>query len=245
MLSTFHLLLRKAGSGYRTLTGRDPASVREFLARHYLRGEGLEVGALDNPMPVSAGVKVRYVDRMIKEDLLRQYPELAGKKLVSIDIVADGEILEGIGNASQDFIIANHFLEHCEDTVGTLKNFLRVLKSGGILFLSLPDKRFTFDRERVETSYNHLLQDHREGPKGSRHDHFLEWVQYVEKEDESQRETEAARLSDMQYSIHFHVFTGPSMLAILGRLQDEQGLEFEVSAFQQNGQEFVCVLQKT
>lgn len=244
VLSGIKSLLRKGGSGYRMLMGRDPSTVREFLAAHYLKGEGLEVGALDKPMPVAQGIRVRYVDRLDREDLLRQYPELAGRRLVHIDVVTDGENLKGVGDASQDFVIASHFLEHCEDPIGTLKNFLRVTRPGGILFLALPDKRFTFDRDRSETSYEHLLRDHREGPEPSRREHFEEWVGRVDGKSGSEAVSETERLMAIRYSIHFHVFTGGSMLEILGRLAREEGLNFGVEAFLQNGDEFLCVLRK-
>jgi len=237
-------LLRKLGSGYRTLLGRDPSSVREFLAYHYLRGTGLEVGALDKPMKIPKGVKVKYVDRMDHDELLRQYPELSGKKLVDIDIVTDGETLREVANESQDFLIASHFLEHCEDPIATLKNFLRVCKPAGILFIALPDKRYTFDRDRPETTYEHLLRDHRMGAAESRRDHFREWVRYVDRKSELEVESESSRLQAMSYSIHFHVFTGPSMTKILERLREEEGMEFEMEAYLQNGDEFVSILRK-
>lgn len=244
LTSSIKSLLRKTGSISRILRGRDSTSVRSFIARHYLRGEGLEVGALDKPMPVPPGVKVRYVDRMAREDLLRQYPELVGKKLVPVDIVTDGEALQGVGYASQDFVIANHFLEHCEDPIATLKNFLRVTRPGGVLFITLPDKRFTFDRERPETTYEHLLRDHREGPEGSRREHFSEWVRFIGHKSGPEADQESAKLLAMKYSIHFHVFTGSGTLEILERLRREEGLEFRTEVFFQNEEEFVLILRR-
>lgn len=237
-------LLRKAGTIYRILSGRDASSVRDFIARHYLHGDGLEVGALDKPMSVPQGVKVRYVDRMTREDLLKHYPELTGNKLVSVNIVADGETLAGIEDGSRDFVIANHFLEHCEDPIATLKNFLRVTRPGGVLFITLPDKRYTFDRDRPETTYEHLLRDHQEGPEGSRKEHFSEWVKCVEKKTGDEANRESSRLLAAGYSIHYHVFTGSGMLEILERLRHEQGLEFRTEAFLQNEEEFVCILRR-
>ena len=34
----------------------------------------------------------------------------------------DGERLATIADATQDFVIANHFLEHCQDPLGALGN---------------------------------------------------------------------------------------------------------------------------
>jgi SAM-dependent methyltransferase len=239
-------LLRKARKVYFRLTGKDSHSrLRWLLARASLKGTGIEVGALFKPLPVPRGVTVRYVDRMDHEDLLKQYPELRGTPLVKIDLISDGETLREIPDESQDFVIANHFLEHCEDPFLTLKNFLRVTRKGGALFIALPDMRYTFDRDREETSYEHLIKDHREGPEGSRAAHFGEWVRFVGKVPESEHAAEVARLMDMRYSIHFHTFTPSGMLDILMRFRREDQGNFAVEAFMQNGDEFIFVLRKT
>ena len=84
--------------------------------------------------------------------------------LVEPDIIDDGEKLTTLAPQSQDFVIASHFLEHCQDPIGTLKAIFRVIKPGGMLYLALPDKRYTFDRERPVTPLDHLWTDHRTGP---------------------------------------------------------------------------------
>lgn len=80
-------------------------------------------------------------------------------------------------------MIANHFLEHCENPIKAFLNMLRVLRPGGILFLAVPDKRHTFDRDRPVTPLAHLVRDYEEGPGWSRKGHFEEWVRLVHKVD--------------------------------------------------------------
>ena len=48
---------------------------------------------------------------------------------------------------------------------------LRVLKSNGVLYLALPDKRFTFDQDRPVTPYEHLKRDYFESPGWSEESH--------------------------------------------------------------------------
>src|SRR5262245_50309382 len=91
---------------------------RETIANLYLSGEGIEIGALHNPLPLPPSARVRYVDRMDLAELRKQYPELGSKKLVPVDIVDEGERLGRVPDASQQFVIANHFLEHCQDPIG-------------------------------------------------------------------------------------------------------------------------------
>ena len=97
---------------------------RYALAAGYLSGEGLEIGALHSPTQLPAGREQPLRRPHPVDDLRREYPELADLDLVEVDIVDDGEKLETIADASQDFIIANHFLEHCEDPIGTIGNHL-------------------------------------------------------------------------------------------------------------------------
>ena len=180
---------------------------RTSLAKKYLKGSGIEIGALHHPLVVPYHVKVKYVDRLSVKELMRQYPEIDDYPLVNVDIVADGERLEKIPPESQNFVIANHLLEHCENPIGVIKTFLRVLKDGGILYLAVPDKRFTFDIKRPVTELRHLIEDYRNGPEKSRKEHFFEWASFIGKKSGAELETYAKMIMDKKYSIHFHVWT--------------------------------------
>ena len=112
------------------------------------RGEGLEIGAAHSPLPVPGLCRVRYVDRHSVDELRRQYSELAAVPFVPLDVIDDGEKLNTIAPESQDFVIASHFLEHTQDPIGTIRRHLQVIRQGGILFVAVPDKRFSFDVNR-------------------------------------------------------------------------------------------------
>jgi hypothetical protein len=92
--------------------------------KRYLHGEGIEIGALHNPLEVPRSARVGYVDHLPVEELREHYPGLADEPLVEVDVVVDvvddGERFSTIGDATQDFVIANHFLEQCEDPLGAL-----------------------------------------------------------------------------------------------------------------------------
>ena len=63
---------------------------RRELSGKFLAGDGIEIGALHEPLPVPAGVRVRYVDRLTKPMLRAHYPELESLPLVDVDIVENG-----------------------------------------------------------------------------------------------------------------------------------------------------------
>src|SRR4051812_24637479 len=158
---------------------RDVRAARRRLARAYLAGSGLEIGALHLPLPVPRRARVSYVDRMTSDELRHEYPELASYDLVDVDVVDDGQTLATVPDGSVDFVVANHFIEHTEDPIAALANHARVLRPGGVLFLAVPDKRRTFDAARPVTPLEHVVHDHIAGPVGSRRGHYEEWATLV------------------------------------------------------------------
>lgn len=224
---------------------------RALLAQVYLRGDGIEIGALQRPLKIPRGARVKYIDRMTVADLRKHYPELASEKLVEADIIDDGERLAKIADNSQDFVITNHFIEHCQDPILAIANMLRVLRIEGILYLAAPDKRFSPDRDRPLTPNEHLLRDHQEGPAWSKRQHFEEWVRLwtyeTAKTDEEVRQR-VDFLMDMDYSIHYHVWTPITFMRFIAvveeELRKEFGIQFQVEHFLRNDSEIIVILRK-
>lgn len=176
--------------------------------------------------------------------LRREYPELEGVALTRVDVIDDGERLDSIEPCSLDFIVANHFIEHTEDPIGTIANHLARLRPGGILFMAVPDKRHTFDEGRDLTPVDHLVRDHREGPEASRDEHFLEFARFFKGMQGLEGEREARRVRDGGYSIHFHVWTRESFGVFLEHLRTELRLPFALEALERNRHEFIAVVRK-
>ena len=218
---------------------------RENIADLYIQGQGIEIGALHHPLTVPKDVKVLYVDRMSVADLRQQYPELNDLPLVEADILANGEDLKTIADNTQDFVIANHFIEHCQDTIGTIQNMLRVLKPGGVLYSAIPDKRGSFDIDRDITSIEHIWRDHLEGPAGSKREHFESWVRHVGHYTDAVEIVEQTdRLIEMDYSIHYHVFTQASWLELFVSLQQKLRTKFEIELVLNNGSHEVILIAR-
>jgi len=218
--------------------------VKKEVATRYLEGEGIEIGALHLPLDIPEGVKVRYLDRMSVAELRQQYPELAGWNLVEADIIDDGETLESIPDNSLDFVIAKHMIEHCQNPIGAIKNFLRVVKDGGIVYLAVPDKRYIFDCDRPVTSLDHLIRDYTEGPEWSKMSHYEEWVRLVEKVPEEQVITRAQELYGLNKDLHFHVWTPTQFSELIFYCQAELCLDFQLELFQDIETEVIVILRK-
>src|SRR6476469_2750674 len=218
---------------------------RELIADNYLSGTGIEVGALNHPLSVPSTAQVKYVDRMSVPDLRTHYPELNSVNLVEVDIIDNGESLTTIAEASQDFVIANHFIEHCQNPIASLASMVRVLKVGGVLYLAIPDKRYTFDRDRQVTPVEHILRDYEEGPEWSRRQHFEEWTRIVNKvQDDAEAEAQITHLMAIDYSIHYHVWTQTEFLELLLAVKKTLNFGFELELFCKNGDEMIVILRK-
>lgn len=221
------------------------STARDGLARRFLGGSGIEIGALQRPLRVPENCGVRYVDRMPLDELLRHYPELGGMPIQAPDLIDDGEKLSRIADRTQDFVIANHFLEHCENPIQTLSNLLRVVKLRGILFVAVPDKRFTFDFYRPVTSYSALKQTYLDGRRHNRQSLYEEWVRFIEHGNEATVKTRAAELMAANYSIHFNVWTLDDLLQFVLQARSDFELPLHISSLVCCDNEAILVLERT
>ncbi|MEO6098216.1 MAG: methyltransferase domain-containing protein [Fibrobacteria bacterium] len=219
---------------------------RAFFARSFCSGNGIEIGALHHPLPLPENAKARYVDRMTSAELRKHYPELADQPLVDVDIVDNGETLATLPDGQEDFVIANQFIEHCQNPVRALVNMLRVVRNDGIVMLSVPDKRFTFDKDRPITSNDHILWECLNGTESTKRAHFAEFLgldRHPERKVELEMELESMLAKD--YSIHYHVWDSDAFIKFLLWTKERFGLPFELQATYRNGEESIQILRKT
>lgn len=193
---------------------------------------GVEIGAHAAP---ATGVTPYYMDVT---------PDFAGRE-GRVDFLADGQALPLADNAL-DYLCSSHVLEHLPNPLAALIEWHRVLRPGGLLYLVVPDKRFTFDAPRALTAPEHLLRDFlvARTTAGSIQ-HIREFVYEtdwsrlqpgclpadVEKNrrkayDEYVTDAAAGRL----IGIHFHTFVPDSLRRTLrrARLIDSEDAQFEV-----------------
>jgi SAM-dependent methyltransferase len=232
------------GDAVRRFFGRFVADERRALAKRDLRGAGLELGPLHVPLPVGPQASVRTVDRLTLPELRRQYPELGKFAIAAPDVVDDGERLEKFADGTLDFVVANHFLEHCQNPIASIQTFLRVLRPGGRIFMAIPDKRRTFDVSRPITTFEHVLRDYRDGPRPSYEQHLGEWASYVEKTPHESIGARVQQLREQNYSIHFHCWDPAGLMELFSRLPRDAGLAYDVVEFLQNGAECLVILEK-
>lgn len=144
------------------------------LAHKYLDGlKGLEIGGSAHN---SFGLNTLNVDYTDKETIFKQEELQMQGDFLNVDIVAQGDKLPVL-DESQDFIINSHVLEHFPDPIGALKEWYRVVKKGGYIFIIVPHKERTFDNKNSRTTTAELIKRHQTNIyPSSISGHFSFWV---------------------------------------------------------------------
>mmetsp|Transcript_13720 Transcript_13720/g.13783 ORF Transcript_13720/g.13783 Transcript_13720/m.13783 type:complete len:356 (-) Transcript_13720:73-1140(-) len=136
---------------------------------------GLEIGALHNPAAVPDACKtaISFFDAISKEEALKLYPEL--DHAIKVDIIGDANDMNPVKDNTFDFLIASHVIEHMVLPILAVKNFLRVVRQNGYIFLIAPNMCKTFDHLRLVTSWAHLYKEHKSN-KDVQHSYYMEHV---------------------------------------------------------------------
>lgn len=156
----------------------EPIRFRQsMLALQYLNGlDGLEIGgSAHNPF----GLNTKNVDYRAELDTVfkKAEIELCGEAL-KVDIVAPGDALP-VPDESQDFVVSSHVIEHFFDPIKTLREWERVVRPGGYIFIIAPHKERTFDKHRPRTTLSELIARHDgriPAPAHDTHEHYSVWI---------------------------------------------------------------------
>lgn len=220
---------------------------REELSKKYILGKGLEIGALNRPLPIRKEVQVIYIDRVNLDDARNvHFPELKDAEIANVDVIDNAEELNSIPLESHDFIIAGHFLEHTQNPIKTIESQLSKLRVGGILYYILPDKRYTFDIDRKVTPFEHNLQDYKKGEHISYDEHMYEYAELVDHaKTKEQIESRVKQLKEMAYTIHFHVWDAKTLKIFFEKTNEVLGNPFKIIDFRESSKyENIIILRK-
>jgi SAM-dependent methyltransferase len=242
-------------SGKMTLSA--PESVREAeadeiqqaraaIVSSYISGRGIEVGAGTRPIPVPPGVEVSYGDireHASLQDYFKASAVQSGQQI-------DAQTFAGIAPSSLDFVLSAHVTEHLRDPIGAIVNALRVLREGGILVLIVPEMRLTFDRNRPETTVEHVLRDFTDGGQGTCRDAYEEHLRFVhpyltgetlpDPEIKWQADDGARRWRELD--VHFHAWTRSGFEALLAAVAELSPIRTERTV--SVGNENIFILRK-
>jgi len=120
-------------------------------------GKGAEIGALNSPVTSKRRCNVLYVDHLDTDGLRKKYPTVEG--IVEVDRpMVNGSLKETlVSDAPLDYLVGSQVFEHLANPIRWLQEGAAVLRTGGLLAISLPDRRVTFDFLREETQAADLV----------------------------------------------------------------------------------------
>jgi SAM-dependent methyltransferase len=181
---------------------------------------GVEIGAFKWPIP---GIKPFYVDCFTS----------FGNQDVTADYYGHACFLPFRDN-SLDYVVNSHVLEHVANPIAAFAEWYRVLRPGGIIYMVVPDRRFTFDRPRPLTAVEHMMEDYGRGTTPCDDTHIDDFVRGVDwsafspatpadqvpaSQDQLARGMHEAVARGDQVNIHFHVFEPANVLDLINRLR--------------------------
>ena len=114
---------------------------------------GLEIGAGDVPIPLPDGSSVAYVDYKPRADdspLPAAAPHIVW--------AGGGPLAPLCPRNDYDFAVAAQAAQYVPNLLGWFRGIFDVLRPGGVLNLSLPDRRFMFDVRRKNSTLGELIE---------------------------------------------------------------------------------------
>jgi SAM-dependent methyltransferase len=162
--------------------GRFPTKRRLLWRLHNTRDSALAHRWLDALKGVEIGgaahnafhLDTLNVDRTRDMDTVykREELECAGVAM-AVDVVAEGDDLP-FPDEAFDFVLASHVLEHLPDPIRALQEWRRVARR--YVFVVLPHRDRTFDRDRPVTPVDELLRRHEQGLRSDDDRHWTVWT---------------------------------------------------------------------
>ena len=146
-----------------------------------LSGVGIEIGGFEHPAVLPNARKITRCDRLLKEEAGAVFSEIDVSGLPAVDVRLDLDT-DGLGHfaeASVDFVVCCHVLEHLKNPIKAVQEIMRTLRPGGRAALAIPDKDFTFDQDRPLTAWEPLELIYREKITTPVPDDYMDIVRHV------------------------------------------------------------------
>lgn len=133
----------------------------EIVNKYLLGLKGVEIGRASYANYGIDAINIDRVDiRKTNNDNVYFKEQIKfGNIITKVDLIADGDNLPFKDN-TLDFVFTSHVLEHFYDPIKALQELYRVIKIGGYVFMIIPHKERTFDKDRERTTLNELINRH-------------------------------------------------------------------------------------
>jgi len=150
---------RKKARSFLTVALGCAISPESNLAHQYCDGKnGVEIGASNQNSFGLDKTKSLYYNLDISEEQSNTN-QMFKIQPAEVHLYAVGDALP-IQKECLDYVISSHVIEHFFDPIEAIKEWMRTLKPGGIIFMIVPHKERTIDRDREITPLQEHIQRH-------------------------------------------------------------------------------------
>lgn len=85
------------------------------------------------------------------------------------------------GDGAYDCVLSSHVIEHCANPLGALREWMRVVRKGGLVLTVAPERSECFDHSRAATPWQHLLEDERRSMPEGDETHVEEFIAHMDR----------------------------------------------------------------
>ncbi|MEJ7584293.1 MAG: methyltransferase domain-containing protein [Acidimicrobiales bacterium] len=201
---------------------------------------------MDDPTFAGTEFNVRYLDWFTTRELQethRQNPKRISERMVDVTYAVKSKCFSAMIDDRFDVVIANHVVEHIPDVITWFRELAAVCTADATIFLSVPDRNYTFDYVRPEATAVDLLRAYDADLERPDYYQILEAIYYwrpVTAADVWTGEELSTKLASKRYSLrdamsratrlavgfkdsHCHVFSRDTFPAVWADLE-ESGL---------------------
>ena len=209
---------------------RDRTTVFGATAFELCRGAGIEVGAVNCPFDLEADVQ--YLDQHDSNAVAAAHandPNVAA--VLPVSFVASRPPYRFLADQSFDFVVASHVVEHLPNPLAAITEFVRVVRTGGVVYLVVPHKDYCFDRARGVTPLQHFVTEYLAGVVDISMEHCLEHVfdsldlSLIDPANGADAIERARALHRSQQDFHVHTFTEGSFWTLMDWIAPRIGAE--------------------
>ena len=131
------------------------------IVNKYLYGlKGIEIGGASHADFGIDAINIDILDRKNSNiNINNSYQIQICGYFKEVNLISKGDDLPFKDN-TVDFVFTSHVIEHFYDPIKALKEWYRVIKKGGYIFIIAPHKERTLDKDRERTTLKELIDRH-------------------------------------------------------------------------------------
>ena len=131
------------------------------IINKYLLGlKGIEIGGASYADYGIDAINIDRIDTNVNNNIYYDEQTKNSGYLKKVDLISKGDDLPFKDNTI-DFVFTSHVIEHFYDPIKALKEWYRVIKKDGYIFIIAPHKERTFDKDRERTTLQELIDRHK------------------------------------------------------------------------------------